>query len=405
MAQYHLSLSAARQVVTNAQQLANHPGRPACKDDLYQVIHALGALQIDTINIVARSPYLALFSRLGVYNPAWLDELLVEGKIFEYWAHAACFLPDPDFPLHRRLCLEGHRGWFSDAWYQADRMTVDGVLDHIRASGPARSVDFERADGKKGTWWDWKIEKQALEFWFACGELMVARRQNFQRVYDLRERVRPDWDDRQAPPLEEVERELTLKAVRAMGIVRSGWVWDYFRRSKKMTPQLVRELASDGLLLEVAVEGWNEPAYAHPESRPLLAEAESGRLHATRTTLLSPFDSLVWDRDRALELFGFNYSIECYLPVSKRKYGYFLLPILHQGELIGRLDAKAHRKEKLFEVKSLYLEPSVRVDEELANALAGALRECGEWHGASEVVVKRSEPEIFTGLLNSRLTD
>ena len=403
MTEYTLTPSAARQVVTHVQGLARQPQAPARKEDLLTTIQALGLLQIDTINIVARSPYLAMFSRLGAYKPAWLDELLVEGRIFEYWAHAACFLPAEDYPLHRRLCIEGQHGWFSPEWVEANRAAVDGVLAHIRANGPARSADFERSDGKKGSWWDWKVEKRGLEYWFARGELMTARRQSFQRVYDLRERVRPDWDDRDAPPLEDVERELTLKAVRSLGIAKAGWVGDYFRRSRRATPALVRQLAADGLLLEVGVAGWDEPLYAHPDRRPLLADAEAGRLQAERTALLSPFDSLVWDRTRTRELFDFDFSIECYLPAPKRKYGYFLLPILHRGALVGRLDAKAHRKEKLFEVKALYLEPSVRPDEELAGALAGALRDCAAWHGATDLVVRRCEPEGFLPLLLNQI--
>jgi uncharacterized protein len=404
MPEFTLTLPAARLVVTHTQGLARQPEAPARKEDLLSMIQALGLLQIDTINIVARSPYLALFSRLGAYKPDWLDELLVERQIFEYWSHAACYLPAEDYPLHRRLCIEGQHGWMSPAWYEANRAVVDGVLDHIRANGPARSADFERSDGKKGSWWDWKVEKRALEYWFARGELMTTRRHNFQRVYDLRERVRPDWDDRAAPPLEDVERELALKAVRALGVAKAGWVGDYFRRSRRATPALVRRLAEEGLLLEVEIAGWDEPLYAHPALRPLLAAAEAGSLQADRTTLLTPFDLIVCDRSRAREFFDFDFSIECYLPAPKRKYGYFLLPILHRGALVGRLDAKAHRKEKLFEVKALFLEPSVQPDEELAAALAGALRECAEWHGASAAIVRRCEPEGFLPLLQSAIT-
>jgi uncharacterized protein YcaQ len=400
MPEFVLSPAAARRVAVASQGLLEAPPRPARKDDLLAAIRKLGALQIDTIHIVARSPYLALFSRLGDYRPAWLDELLAEGRIFEYWAHAACFLPAEDFPLHRRIALEGLRGWFSDSWYQDHRAVIDGVLETIRANGPARSADFERSDGRKGgTWWDWKIEKQALEYWFARGDLMTARRQNFQRVYDLRERVRPGWDDDAAPPLEQVEEELVLRAVRALGVTRAGWVWDYFRRPKPAVLGCLRRLTGQGRLLEVAVEGWDEPGYAHPATRPFLEDAAAGRLEATRTTLLSPFDSLISYRERARAMFAFDFTIECYLPASKRKYGYFLLPILHRGELIGRLDAKAHRKEKLFEVIALYLEPWVQVDEDLAAALMGALRECAAWHAAPELVVRRSDPPDLAGMM------
>jgi uncharacterized protein YcaQ len=159
----------------------------------------MGALQIDTINVVARSPYLVLWSRLGAYDPKWLDELLTEGAIFEYWSHEACFLPVEDFALYRHRMLNAESlGWkYSRAWVEAHRAEIERLLEYIRERGPVRSIDFERRDGKAGGWWEWKTEKRALETLFTAGELMIARRQNFQRVYDLRERVLPSWDDRQ----------------------------------------------------------------------------------------------------------------------------------------------------------------------------------------------------------------
>ena len=403
MPAFELTLPAARLAMTHVLGLAEAPRRPARKEDVLRAIQSLGLLQIDTINIVARSPYLALFSRLGAYKPAWLDELLAEGRIFEYWSHAACFLPAEDYPLHRRLCLDGLYTWYSADWLAENRAAVDGVMAHIRENGAARSADFERSDGKKGTWWDWKVEKRALEYWFGRGELMTARRQNFQRVYDLRERVRPGWDDAGTPARETVERELALKAVFALGAAKADWVGDFFRRPRRETAALVARLAAEGLLDVGRVEGWDEPFYAHPERRALLADAAALGLAADRTTLLTPFDPLVWHRERARAMFDFDYSIECYLPAPKRKYGYFCLPLLHRGALVGRLDAKAHRKEKLFEGITLYLEPSAPAGAELASALAGALRECAAWHGAEQVVVRRAEPEGFLPLLQREL--
>jgi uncharacterized protein len=399
MPDFVLSPSAARLVGVSAQGLLEAPARPAQKADVFQTIRELSALQIDTINVVARSPYLALFSRLGAYAPAWLDELLSEGQIFEYWAHAACFLPSEDYPFHRRMMLDGGRSWFSDEWRQENREVVDGVLETIRANGETRSADFERSDGRKGGWWDWKLEKRALEYWFGKGDLMVARRKNFQRIYDLNSRVKPDWDDSLAPAHEESQRALILKAVRALGVAKIGWVADYFRLNGRETLPRVRALHEEGRLLKLKVEGWEEPVYAHPDRRELIEAAQAGRLTPTRTTLLSPFDSLIWHRVRMRELFDYDFTIECYLPAAKRKYGYFLLPILHRGQLVGRLDAKAYRKEKLFEVRGLFLEPGVPADEELGAAVGRALRECAAWHGTPELVVRRCEPAGFLPLL------
>ncbi|HWQ13156.1 MAG TPA: crosslink repair DNA glycosylase YcaQ family protein [Roseiflexaceae bacterium] len=389
-----LSLDAARTLLLAAQGLLDPPAAPAEKEDVLAVIRRMGALQIDTIHVVARSPYLVLWSRLGAYQPRWLDELLAEGALFEYWSHEASFLPIEDYPLYRRLMLEGlARSWdYISRWIDAHHAEVDRVLAQVRANGGVRSADFERTDGQKGTWWNWKVEKMALEMLYTRGDLMIARRQNFQRVYDLRERVLPAWDDSQAPSLEETRRALALKTVHALGVTPARWLADYFRLKKQNSARLLEQLATEGALLAAEVEGWKEPAYIHPEHRALAEAAASGMLRSTVTTLLSPFDPLVWDRARALELFGFEYRIECYTPAPKRRYGYFTLPILHRGALAGRLDPKAHRKEGVFEVKALYLEPGVPLTPELLHELAGALRACAAWHGCPQVLVRRSEP-------------
>ncbi|HYJ47293.1 MAG TPA: crosslink repair DNA glycosylase YcaQ family protein, partial [Pyrinomonadaceae bacterium] len=238
---------------------------------------------------------------------------------------------------------------------------------------------------------------------FTAGELMIARRRNFQRLYDLRERVLPSWDDSRLPPQDQARRSLALKAVRALGITSARWVGDYFRMGKQETAKLVLQLADELALLPVQVEGWNETAYVHPDNRKLLKEAVAGQLQPTLTTLLSPFDPLVWDRERARAMFGFDYRLECYTPAPRRIYGYFTLPILHRGSLIGRLDPKAHRKEGVFEVKSLHLEPGVKVTAELATDVAAALRACAGWHRTPKVIVRHSEPKGFAARLRQAL--
>jgi uncharacterized protein YcaQ len=400
-----LSHAEAQAVMIAAQGLALRPRRVANKRDVLQMIRRMSVLQIDTIHIVARSPYLVLWSRLGDYEQRWLDELLAERKIFEYWSHEACFLPIEDYPLyrHRMIDAEG-MGWkYSHEWISAHRQEIKRLLTHIREHGPVRSSDFVRTDGKAGGWWEWKPEKRALEMLFTAGELMIARRHNFQRIYDLRERVLPSWDDSLLPPVEEANRALVLKAVRALGITKARWVSDYFRTRKQETSATTRALADEGLLLRVEVAGWEEEAYVHPDNRKLLRQVSNGLLQPELTTLLSPFDPLVWDRARAREMFGFDYRLECYTPQPKRRYGYFTLPILHRGKLIGRLDPKAHRKERLFEVKSLHLEPGVVINDELIEGVASALRECAGWHKTPEVVIRSSNPPKITALVRRAL--
>ncbi|MCA1815590.1 MAG: winged helix DNA-binding domain-containing protein [Acidobacteria bacterium] len=400
-----LSQSQARAVMLAAQGLDRRPARAARKSDVLQAIRRMGALQIDTIHVVARSPYLVLWSRLGDYEPRWLDELLAEGRIFEYWSHEACFLPTEDYPLYRRRMIDpGALGWkYSHEWIAKHRQEVERVLTHVRENGAARSADFKRTDGKAGGWWEWKPEKRALETLFTAGELMIARRHNFQRIYDLRERVLPAWDDARLPPREETDRALALKAVRALGVAKARWVGDYFRTDKNVMRSLVETLAEEGDLLRVAIEGLAEEAYVHPSNSKLTELAQAGKLKPELTTLLSPFDPLVWDRARARELFGFDYRLECYTPAPKRIYGYFTLPVLHRDRLVGRLDAKAHRKDGVLEVKSLHFEPGVTLDDEVFNAVARALREFAAWHKTPEVLLKNSSPRRAASLIRRAL--
>jgi uncharacterized protein YcaQ len=392
----------ARALLLAAQGLNPRLERPAGKADVLEAVRRMAVLQIDSISVVARSPYLVLWSRLGPYEPRWLDELLAEGKLFEYWSHAACFLPIEDYSLYRRLMLEGREK--TRSWFEAHPQEVERVLAQVRERGAVRSAEFERADGRGGGWWDWKPEKRALEHLFAAGELMISRRDpNFHRVYDLRERVLeralPGWEDALAPTHEEVRRVFALKAVRALGVVVARWVPDYFRTPKKGVAGLLDELVGEGKLLRARIAGWDEPAYVHPDNVGLAERILSGGLLPSSTTLLSPFDPVVWDRARASELFGFEYRIEVYTPAARRRYGYYSLPILHRGALVGRLDAKAHRKRGVFEVKTLHLEPGVLVTEDLVAGLAGALHECAGWHRTPEILVRRSDPPELTGRL------
>lgn len=187
-----LTQQQARLVTLKAQNLLEPLPHKAAKADVLNAIQQMGALQIDTISVVARSPYLSLWSRLGEYDAVWLDELLQEKSLFEYWSHAASFLPIEDYPYYRSLNLSGLRTRYSQEWYEHHKEDCDRVLEYILHNGEVKSATFERQDGKKGTWWDWKIEKDALEYWFQQGVVMVSRRERFQRVYDLSQRLMPD---------------------------------------------------------------------------------------------------------------------------------------------------------------------------------------------------------------------
>lgn len=386
-----------------AQGLLKRSTRKARKSDVAATIERMGLLQIDTINVVARSPYMTLFSRLGAYRNEWLDESLAEGVLAECWAHEACFVPAAEYRFHRdyRAGRAGH--WahkMAERTHDEARADMDALLERIRREGPLRAADFERdAPGTKG-WWGWKPEKRWLEAWFALGRLMVARRERFQRVYDLTERVTARWP---VPPpaaaLDEadVRHHFILESVRSLGIAKARWIADYFRLRPRVTDDELAPMVEQGALVRVLVDGWDEPAYVHRDHRALLEDAARNALRASRTALLSPFDPVVWDRARAQDLFGFEYTIECYTPAAKRKYGYYVLPILHRGRLVGRLDAKAHRQAGLFQVLGMWLEAGVTVTPALVGDVAGAIRECAAWHGTPRIVVDRSRPRDLAG--------
>jgi uncharacterized protein YcaQ len=400
LADLQLSRTGARALHLAAQGLLCAPRRKARKEDVLATIQRMRALQIDTISVVARSPYLVLWSRLGDYRPQWLEELHAEGKLFEYWSHEACFLPIEDFALYRHRMLDPEaQGWKYHAAAMQPEL-VARVLAAIRERGPVRAIDFDQKRPGAG-WWQWKGEKRILENLLTAGQLMVPRRQGFQRVYDLRERVLPDWNDAQLPAPGEVARRLVVAALRALGIARAGQVADYFRMPKRTTPAVVHQLATEGKLLRARVAGSDSEFFVHPDHAEALAQAADGKLKSNVTTLLSPFDPVVWDRARARELFDFDYRIECYTPAPKRVYGYYVLPILRRGALIGRMDAKAHRREGRFEVKELFLEPHVRPGEALARDVAAAITRCAQWHGTPDVQIGRTAPAGVARLLRS----
>jgi uncharacterized protein len=385
-----------RRALLAAQGMSKPSGPLPVKGDVLAAIHNMGQLQIDTISVVARSPYFVLWSRLGNYDPRWLEELLEEGKIYESWSHEACFLPTTDL-AYSRTRIAGPALWRKDLieFLEEHRTEADKLLGFIGENGPVRSSDFVNPVGTRGGWWDWKHEKLLLESLFASGELMVVRREKFQRVYDLTERVHPDAKHLPLPTPDEMAGAYILKTVRALGIAHRSWLADYYRMRNYEFQHVLPSLVSSGQLLETSIEGIPGPAFVHPAMIEPIEAALSTCHDEPFTTLLSPFDPVVWDRKRSEMLFDFSYRIECYTPAHKRQYGYFSLPILHDNALVGRLDAKAHRKNQIFEVRSLHLEPGIKPTESLVHGLASALIDCAEWHKTSKVVVEQSNPKGF----------
>jgi uncharacterized protein YcaQ len=376
-----------------AQGLLSPPPSPVTKEAILPTIRRMGYLQIDTIHAVRRSHHLVLWSRLGNdYDPAWLGNIHAKGHLFEYYAHALCYLPIEDYRIFRGMMLYGnHTSNYWHKWAESHPEVLDHVRNIIAEKGPVSSSDFDSPTVTTG-WGSAKAEKLALSRMFATGELMVTCRKNFQRYYDLRERILPDWDDNDALDFESARKTLLLKTISALGIAREDWVAAYYHFPKTGLPEALAELLDEGKLEEGRVNGWDVPFYIHPDQLSLVEKAIKGELTPSHTTLLSPFDPLVSDRERALTLFDFDYTMESFMPAKDRKYGYFCLPILHNGRLVGRLDPKAHRKEKRMEIKNIYLEANVEVSNNLVKALKRTLSNFASWHGMEKLDITAAEP-------------
>ena len=352
------------------------------KQAALRAIEHLGYVQIDTISVVERAHHHVLWSRVPNYHPGFLEQLNGERQIFEYWFHAAAWLPMRDyrFAQLRMKQIDGDRGWFKNF----DKKLNAQILERIRLEGPLRARDFEDDRDRKKAWWDWKPAKQALEQLYMQGELMVSAREGFQKVYDLPERVLPGWVDTHCPSIEEFATHLIDTAMRAHGFASQKSI-TYLRKGRALRDAVSQELQNRleaGLLTSVTIVE-NNPVYINPE----LLDSRAPRCPA-QVKLLSPFDNAVIQRQRGREVFGFDYQIECYVPEGKRQYGYFCLPILYRDRFVGRMDCKAHRTSKVLEIRSLHIESDV--DGDFIDALNAELQGFVKFNGCQQVEVKAS---------------
>ncbi len=372
---------------------SEHFGRG--KGAVLRAVEQLGYVQIDTISVVARAHHHVLWSRIGNYQPVFLQRLVGERKLFEYWFHAAAWLPMRDYryALPRMRKMNGERDWFPDSNKKLQRE----ILHRVAAEGPLRARDFEDPAHKSDGWWEWKPAKQALEQLFMQGELMVSGREGFQKIYDLPERVLPGWVDTRVPDLDEYARHLVDTSLRAHGFA-SLKSMAYLRKGKALRAAIRSEIENrlaDRLLLCTEIRDGAE-IYIDPE----LLESRAPRT-AAQVRILSPFDNSLIQRERARLLFGFDYQIECYLPSEKRKYGYFCLPLLYRDGFAGRIDCKAHRAGGMFEVKSLHVES--RVDDGFAAALADALQDFAGFNGCDRIQLNETSPPEWMSRLKAQL--
>jgi len=388
-----LSSQQARKLVLLSQKLppAKQTGG-AIKATLSAIEH-LGYIQIDTISAIQRAHHHTLWNRNPRYNPSHLDQLISEKKVFEYWSHAAAYLPMRDYryTLPRKQAIANGN---QNHWYERDERLMKSVLKRIAAEGPLMAKDFEDKGQKRGEWKS-KPAKRALEYLFMQGELMVSYRINFHKVYDLTEQVLPENTDTTPPAPDKYARFLIIRYLQANGVGQSSEITYLLKNTKVLISETLQEMSANGELLQISVN--RNLYYVLPASLELLSK----RLTRSKLTILSPFDNLLIQRKRMQALFGFEYLLECYVPEAKRKYGYFSLPILWDGKLVARMDCKAERKKSLLHIYHLALEPGLKQIDFFALALYKELVSFLQFNTCVNLMLHRTTPAKFKPVLKT----
>jgi hypothetical protein len=383
-----LSLAQARRITLAAQGFGQtRPTGRVDKRHVRKIFQRLGVVQLDSVNVLVRAHYLPFFSRLGPYDHTLFDRVAYEEhEVFEYWAHEASLVDVELQPYLRWRMNSGHRWSGMRTWAaEQDPDVIDALHATVVADGPVSAGDLETGDRQKGPWWGWGDTKRGLEMLFYVGRVGAMRRGNFERVYcDPAIAVPPAVLERPTPPEREAQLALLAWAARVFGVGTAKDFIDFFRLSPKTARPLVDELADEGILERVTVEGWKQPAYLHVDAKlPRRVDASA---------LVSPFDSVMWERERVERLFDFSYRIEIYTPKPKRTFGYYVLPFLLGDRYVARVDLKADRAGSRLLVQSAWAEP--RLDEwgldelDVAEHLTGELRLMAAWLGLDDVTVK-----------------
>ena len=397
MSRERLSAHQARRVALGAQGFVDP--RPTGRVDrrhLRRVLDRIGVIQIDSVNVLVRSQELPLFARLGPHPRTLIEDATADGELFEYWVHEASHVPTAHHHLYR-WSMDTPRRWGGFHRFKEERADfIERIHDLVAERGPLTASELSVREGKKGSWWDYDDAKVALEILFDHGRVAAVRRPNdFARIYDLAERVIPaDVLARPRPTPEEARKELLVHAARYHGVGTAADLADY-HRLKHIRP-LLAELVEEGRLLQVEVEGWTRTAYLHPDvTIPRRVNARA---------LLSPFDPVVWHRDRVERMFGFHYRIEIYVPKPKRRYGYYVLPFLLGDDLVGRVDLKADRASGVLLVQSAWGESGID-EAEVAHELAAELRLMAEWLGLDRGVATTGAGDLAPALRRAGVPD
>ena len=377
-----ISAAQARRIALAAQGFGRPRPATVGTRQLGEVIQRLGLLQLDSVNVFERSHYLPVFARLGSYEKAQLDAVTFgrAAKYVETWGHVASLVPRDSWPLWRwkMRATKAKDLARPDSWAAQNGAMLEWLRAELAETGPITAGKIEHdANTSTGSWWGWSDVKRGLEHLFLWGEVVSAGRTNFERLYALTEHVLPADLIATEVAERDAHKELLRLGAKAHGIGTVGDIADYYRLGNTTAAPLLEELADEGELHRVNVAGWKQPAYLHREARvPRRIEA---------TALLSPFDPVVWERNRALRMFDFHYRIEIYTPAHKRQFGYYSLPVLVDDRIVGRIDLKNDRQLKVLRVQSAWLEDGVAPS--VAERIAPLLRETAQWQGLNDFAV------------------
>lgn len=408
-----LTPALARRLAITRQHLAEGGARPTpSPDNLLDVVRDLGCLQIDPTSMVARSHLLVLWSRFGVYDPAHLDQLLWQDRrLFEYWAHAASIVLTEDYPIHNyRMRQNANKaGWSkkTQAWFTKNDPLRRRILSQLRRRGPARSRDFESdvvAGWYSSGWTSGRNVSQMLYILWAQGKIMVAGRSGGHKYWDLSERCLPEWTPRERLSEYDIVRRATEKSLCALGVATAKQIKQHFTRNRYFNlPRMLADLESEGRIVraEIRDEGraWPGEWWMHADDAPTLERLRDGDW-TPRTTLLSPFDNLICDRDRTERHFDFHFRLEIYTPKAKRKYGFFVMPILRGDKLIGRVDPEMDREHDRLTINAVHAESGAPKDRETAQSIANTISELGAFLGAKEIVYGKRVPDHWRQALH-----
>lgn len=397
-----------RRLAVSRQHLAD-----SAPVSIHDIVRDIGCLQLDPISAVAKSHTLVLWSRLGAYDLADLDSLLYkERALAEYWAHEASIIAIDDYQLHhaRMRNYPTHSQWRIqvDTWLADDAIAAlhHNLLERLRADGPLPSRVFEqRSDHHVGSsgWTSGTSVNKLIDYLWQRGEIMVASRQGNQRLWDIAERCLPEWTPREELSPYEVTYRAAQKAIRALGIARPQHIMLHFiRRRYHDLSSILKQLEADNRIQQVAIvaddgKTWGGDWYIHSEDLPLLEKLEKGDW-TPRTTLLSPFDNLICDRKRTLQLFDFAFTIEIYVPQPKRQYGYYVLPILQGDRIIGRVDPLMDKKQGRLVINNVYAEPNAPDDAHTIEGICGSITSLGQFLGAKQIDLVGKVPAAWEAL-------